>query len=296
MRNFDEFIGIDWSGAKLPVHTKSISVARCARGFEAPILIEPPVKSTYWSRRQIFMYIADKMDTHRRVFIGIDANFGYAYEVGEKQLGERYNAYELWAHVDKICKTQDNYFASEYWEHYPQYFWGSGKKPEHITLPKRETEIACVKAGYGRPESPFKLIGAKQVGKGGLAAMRMAHHLKQSFGNKICIWPFEKQIEDTAQIVISEIYPRQFLKRCGHGNVKIRNVKDLNKALGYFDSKSLNVTGIISDHDSDALISAAGLRWLCGDTATISSVLCRPSLPGRKSSKAEGWIFGVDVE
>ena len=306
MRNFDIFIGIDWSGAKAPLHTPAIAVAKCYRGDKnAPELIAPnqpghdgPLKdkswSTYWSRTDIFEYILDLLKTSKRIFIGVDANFGYAQDIGEKQFGKNYDYKDLWGAVEKESAHDDNFLAAGYWEKHSDIFWVQGKKPDHITLSKRQTETICAENGYGRPESPFKLIGAKQVGKGGLAAMRMAYALKENAGDQICIWPFEREITDTSQIVISEIYPRQFLMRCGHGLAKVNTLSELNEALEKLDSNIINNdTYRFSNHDADSIVSSAGLRMICGSQKTIPKTLSYPPDMDNHHAKREGWIFGV---
>lgn len=292
MLNFDQFIGIDWSGALSPVQTKSIAVSSCERGSAAPKLLKPP-SHKYWSRSDVAAFILDLLNTDKRILIGIDANFGYAAEVIEAQFGKGANYRDLWRAVDDGSKGAPNFFAQKYWQSWPQYFWTEGKRPDHITLPRRVIENECGKAGLGWPESPFKLIGPKQVGKGGLAAMRLAHYLKETASDKICIWPFEVEIADKAQIVISEIYPRQFLKRSGHGNAKVKTLDDLNIALSYFASKPMSGMAEISDHDTDAIISAAGLRWLCGEGKALTADLSLPEKLRGQNPLVEGWIFGV---
>ena len=309
MKNFDTFIGIDWSGAKAPIHTKSIAVAMVGQGSDAPILEEEP-----WSRSKVFEYI---QGIKRRTLIGIDANFGYAQKIGEAQFGSSYDYNDLWAAVEAKSAHQDNFFAGGYWEHYPQYFWTHGKRPAHITLPKRATEIACSAAGYGNPESPFKLLGPKQVGKGGLSAMRMAYALKREMGDQICIWPFEREIADTARIVLTEIYPRQFLMRTGHGVAKVQTLDELNTLLKALESQPYmsscgstagsrdeqkdpvvkpqddDIEVNFSDHDADAIVSAAGLRYLCGREESIPHNVAYPKPLSEKAAKREGWIFGI---
>ncbi|MEM7651307.1 MAG: hypothetical protein AAF204_04410, partial [Pseudomonadota bacterium] len=232
--------------------------------------------------------------TSQRSLIGIDANFGYAQKIGEAQFGKAYNYKDLWAAVEKESVAASNFFAGPYWEANPEYFWTAGKQPAHMTFPKRTTEVQCAADGYGRPESPFKLIGAKQVGKGGLAAMRMAYHLKRVAGDKICIWPFEREIADTSQIVITEIYPRQFLMRSGHGVTKVNSLADLNEALKKLSSNTINNdTYRFDNHDADAIVSSAGLRMLCGEQKTIPKTVSNPPMLNENAAKREGWIFGV---
>ena len=43
-----------------------------------------------------------------------------------------------------------------------------------------------------------------------------------------------------------------------------------------------------TDHDTDALVSAAGLRWLCKNPGIWS-----PAGLNERARSQEGWIFGV---
>lgn len=307
MRNFDRFIGIDWTGAKSPVNSKSIAIADCRQGNDAPTLINGS-----WSRTKVADYISNLTQQEERVLIGIDANFGYEYyrvlshlAHFSRQDRKRNNAFHLWKLVDDLCVGEPNFFASGFWTHptLKPDFWTEGPQPDGFKLPRRRTEKICQQEGHGKPESPFKLIGAKQVGKGGLAAMRMAHYLKQHHGDSIKIWPFENNLikgdetvlpYDTARVVITEIYPRQFIKRAGFGNNKIRNRTELNQALSALGSK--HYKGMFnSDHDTDALIAAVGLRYLCGDKPDIPKNLHAP-FENSNHIQTEGWIFGVGFE
>jgi len=293
MKNFDHFIGIDWSGAK-DIYTPSISIAQCKKGQAPPVRITNPYHSRHWSRTDVARWILKLCDRRGRILIGIDANFGYAQEIGLGQFGKEYNYSDLWSAVESVNQNEANFYAGRYWQAHPEYFWEVGKKPDHITLPKRLTEITCGEAGYGWPESPFKLLGPKQVGKGGMAAMRVALYLKRRAGDQICIWPFENHLVETSQIVISEIYPRQFLRRCGHGMTKVNTLKELNVALEKMGSQKIkNDTYRCTNHDTDALVSACGLRMLCGSENTVPKSISYPPMLNENIAAREGWIFGV---
>ncbi len=292
MRNFDCFVGIDWTGAKSPVKTKSIAVAQCERGRISPQLIR---KS--WSRQSVGDYIETIIENGKRTLIGIDCNFGYAQSIIEKQIGHGKKAFDLWQCVEKYCANDTNFFAGSFWDHpeYTSYFWQQGKKPEYFLMPKRFTEMLCGESGYGWPESPFKLIGAKQVGKGGLAGMRLAHYLKEKHPTDVAIWPFDDNEKcNKAMVVITEIYPRQFIRRAGYGSQKIRNHDDLNSILLALKAEKFKAH-YHSDHDTDAIIAAAGLRFLCGDLESIPKPLSNPHA-NRVLLQAEGWIFGVGYQ
>lgn len=292
MRNFDCFIGIDWSGAKSPVHTKSISVA-CSVAKENAVELIKPTSHRHWSRSDIANLIQSLTHKSERILIGIDANLGYARTVLAQQFGVNTDYKDLWRSVDTLSSVYPNFFAEGFWQNWPEFFWTEGKRPDHITLPKRIVEQVCGEAGLGWPESPFKLIGPKQVGKGGLAAMRMMYFLKQKMKDQICVWPFERDIADKAQIVITEIYPRQFLKRSAHGNSKVTTLNDLGIALDYFGSRPMKDIDSVTDHDTDAIVSAAGLRWLCGVEQFIPQNISNPLSMDEEAALCEGWIFGV---
>ncbi|MEM6811074.1 MAG: hypothetical protein AAF549_01260 [Pseudomonadota bacterium] len=285
MLNFDQFIGIDWSGAKSPINTKSIAYASTSRKTNSVTLFQQ-----IRSRQSVCDEI---LKIKGRTLIGIDCNFGYAHQIVEQQLGKDADAYELWETVEAANKDHPNLFAGEFWSHpkFGKYFWTEGKMPENFQMPKRTTEIRCADNGYGNPESPFKLIGAKQVGKGGLAGMRLAFQLKKLMGDEIAIWPFDQNC-GSAKIVMTEIYPRQFIMRAGMGKQKIRTTSDLNKVLKFFDAKKYSDQEF-SDHDSDAIISAAGLKFLCGNQREIPENIAHPQSMDKKAQSKEGWIFGV---
>ncbi len=297
MKNFDKFIGVDWSGAKLPVQTKSIAVASVSQGGD-DLHLHTKIRSRDKVAEYIDSLIEENIQSRGRALIGIDCNFGYAQEIIHKQLGENATAFDLWARVDEVNAQNDNFFAGNFWQHtpYAKDFWTTGKMREGFNMPKRATEIVCAQNGYGNPESPFKLIGAKQVGKGGLAGMRMAYALKKRHGHKIAVYPFEGEAAyDKASAVVTEIYPRQFIMRAGMGNQKLRTIYALNQALEFFDMAPYNDIDF-SDHDADALISAAGLKYLCGAQKNIPDDIAWPSSMSDKSKQCEGWIFGVGQE
>ncbi len=289
MINFDLFVGIDWSGSKA-FNTKSIAVAEAHKGNAPPKLL-PYIRS----RSAVADYIVHLAEKNRRVFIGIDANFGYQKEIGQKHFGQNYTYQDHWKIVDQYSSENENFYASGFWDHkkFKNNFWQYGKKPNWFDAEKlrRVTETQCIIDGYGYPESPFKICYTKQVGKGGLAAQRMAYYLKEKLKDKIAIWPFEHG--DNASVVMTEIYPRQFLMRSGHGTTKVTDITDLNKALSYFHSKPMILVSDVSDHDTDALISAAGLRYLCGWDKTVPENLSNPVALNEKARSCEGWIFGV---
>ena len=87
-----------------------------------------------------------------------------------------------------------------------------------------------------------------------------------------------------------EIYPTLFRKAATHSVAKLRWLESLNKALATLGSRSIRKLdrNDPSDHETDALLSAAGLRWLARLPEAWSPAACTSSQVRR-----EGWIFGV---
>ncbi|WP_395339987.1 hypothetical protein PN836_015785 [Ningiella sp. W23] len=285
---FDEYVGVDWSGAKSPKKSFSISLASCFSGQTDA----PSARLEKLSRTDIFDFIKARLSTTSRTLIGIDCNFGYCAEVMRRQFGKDVSYLDLHKAVEQMNLEHPNFFAGNFWscKPYVNDFWTTGKQPQWFCAKslRRHTETASIEQGLGIPESPFKLIGAKQVGKGGLAGMRMLRQLKMLYPDTLALWPFDGQKIHDARVVVTEIYPRLFIKKAGFGNQKVRDLPTLNEVLSNFDSGSLKLEAELNDHLSDAIIASAALRWFCQNRHPLS--LRMP----HEAKKLEGWIFGVE--
>lgn len=292
MKNFEQFVGVDWSGSAA-INTPSIAVAVCGRG-DRGIKLHPEIRS----RTAVFEYLKRLVQQGKRTLIGIDANFGYCAVIGTRQFGKTYTAFKQWERIEAICDGAPNFYAKNFWTHpdFQKDFWVEGKMPVNFQMPRRMTETQCIADGYGTPESPFKLIGAKQVGKGGLAAQRLAWRLRQECGDSVAVWPFDNEkYLNGATIVLTEIFPRQFIRRAGAGNRKLRmgEPETLKTVFAHYDAAAPRPALNLSDHDLDALISAAGLRHLCGTGTVVPAMIAKPPAMTAAAARAEGWIFGV---
>jgi hypothetical protein len=283
---FERFVGVDWSGATGRNYS-GIAVADCQVGAGAPVLIALPGRR--WRRTDFVDWMAAQAGRGERLLVGIDCAFALPAPMAAGLLGEDYTAAILWAYIDATCGDATDFFGGTFAQHerHSTHFWHSGPRPNGFAELHRATEQACRTAGLGSPESPLKLVGARQVGKGGLAGMRVLHRLKQRLGGRFAVWPFDPV--DCADIVCIELYPRLFMKMGGHGNGKIRTLAALNRNLAALDAMPYtDPAETLSDHETDALVAAAGLRFIAGDRAVWSPV-------GMDSLaiRAEGWIFGV---
>jgi hypothetical protein len=285
--HFDAFVAIDWSGAAGKY--RGIAVAACRRGRSAPQLVQPK-KGTRWTRREIADWLVAQLNTSQRLLIGLDFGFGLPFEPEVGYLGGKGpdidDIFSLWAHIEtKSCGADDfgcKRFVTD--SDYASLFWSLGNKPQHWIERKRRTEHACAEATKTYPDTLYKLLGSKQVGKASLTGMRVLHHVRSLSAGRVAIWPFEK-VRTSAMV---EIYPTMFRKRAAGKVAKIAPA-DLNRALKELGSQPITRVGSeLSDHETDALLSAAGLRLL----ASAPEAWSHPELATSQVQR-EGWIFGV---
>ncbi len=293
MIDFRRFIAIDWSGARDPGRgLEGLQVAACEPGAAPPDLVTNPAGGA-WRRSHIARWLLAEARRAGPLLAGFDFAFAFPFcDVGAYMPGTdcaREGPFDLWELVDEVSLEQPDFYAGAFVEdgRFANAFWIRGPQPRRFAGRCRWTEKRCRIQGLGRPETVFKLIGGKQVGKGSLAGMRVLRHLRRNGGGAVRVWPFD-EIGD-GNCVCVEIFPRHFLSRAGLGGRKVRALEPLNRALRFFASDPVpGRAGDLSDHQTDALVSAAALRRLGADGAVWRPPSMTPCARAR-----EGWIFGV---
>jgi hypothetical protein len=268
---FTRFIGIDWSGAK-GVRHKAIQLAVCDAGDAAPQLVLPA--GGVWSRQAVLAWLAGQAGD---VLVGMDAGFGFA--AVPPFTGP---ARSLWAEVDALCTTEPDLAGHGFIAHRRDSFWlGAADGPRHIRAHLRVTEQVYKDSGLGAPTSNFVLLGASQVGKATLSAMRLLHQLRWP------AWPFDPL--PLHGPVILEIYAQAFARMAGFRG-KVRDKAALDVALAHFGSRPAgpDVPAHFPDHVGDAIITAAGLRAIAHQPHWWQPAALTPAL-----AVTEGWTFGV---
>lgn len=276
--NFRQQIAIDWSGAKSPIKSRNIAVASCKDNILS-------LEKGPWSRQDVADLIIAESRKEGMSMVGIDANFSYQVDALEKICGTKAAAKDLWSKIEAITKGHKNFFAGNVWQEseFKSLYWTEGKQPQGFNPYHRQTEFSAREKWKARPESTFKLIGAKQVGKGGLAAMLVYLYLKEKLGDKVSLWPFEKPTGQT-KIVLFEIFPRLFIQKYALSSQKIRDINILKENLPI----KIELSSSVSDHEGDALISAFGLMEAAKDVS-----VWHPKQLSETTAITEGWIFGA---
>jgi hypothetical protein len=272
---FDAYVALDWSGAAGRRYV-GIAIAELGADAATPRLIRP--RDRPWSRSEAIAWLEARLRGPDRVLAGIDCAFSLP--------GNEMPAPALWAEVERAAAESGDFHGAPYATAaaVAHLYWTRGTMPPGWVDRHRATEQACLAAGLGAPQSPYKLIGAKQVGKGALAGMRALLHLKATLGPRISVWPFEPLAGGS---VLVEIYPRLFLRRVGHGSAKVRTRAELDRCLDALGCSRFTPRTGFDDHEADALVSAAGLRLLSREAQSW-----KPSADAAILAR-EGWIFGV---
>lgn len=268
---FTRFVGIDWSGAK-GIRHPSIQIAVCEAGDAPPVLVAPP--SGVWSRLGALEWLAGLSGD---VLVGMDAGFGFAAVPPFTQ-----PARSLWAEVEDVCAGEDDLGGHGFIAHRREAFWlGKDDGPRHLRAHLRVTEQVYKESGLGVPTSNFVLLGASQVGKATLTAMRLLHRLDWP------VWPFDPLPQHGP--VIMEIYAQAFARLAGFRG-KLRDVESLNTALARHGSRALPAAfpANFPDHVGDAIVTAAGLRAVAHQPHWWQPAALTPLI-----AQTEGWTFGV---
>ncbi|HJP67956.1 MAG TPA: hypothetical protein VJ846_03555 [Sphingomicrobium sp.] len=283
MKNrFARFIAIDWSGAKGKRH-KGIAIAE-ARDEAAPRLIRP---GHIWSREEVLHWILREAEKEPSLF-GFDFSFAPPLiERGEYLVGEPAipkTAREFWRYVDQRCDDED-FGAASFLEltHRRHFYFGiaDGVKAEFVRF--RQCDARLNAQGGRKTASAYDAIGAAQVAKASFSGMRLLHQLD----GRVAIWPMDQLPAHGSAVV--EIYTRIYLRRAGLTGVKLRSRTALNVALEGLGSASTRLRFEPNDHQTDALVTAAGMRKV----ATCEPRAFEPEGLTQKIAGTEGWTFGV---
>jgi hypothetical protein len=279
---FESYVAIDWSGAKGRRH-KGIAIAE-ARGDAPPRLIRA---GHIWSREEVLKWLLRRAEKEPTLF-GFDFSFAPPFiERGEYLPGEAgvpTTAREFWAYVDHRSDDADLGAASFLEQaHRSHFYFGIADGVKAGFMRFRECDKQLNRQGGRKTASAFDAIGAAQVAKASFSGMRLLHRLD----GKVAICPMDPLPDHGSAVV--EIYTRIYLRRAGMPGTKLRTRKALNQALGGLGSKPVRLRFEPNDHQTDALVTAAGMRQL----ARTEPRAFDPEGLTPEIARTEGWTFGI---
>jgi hypothetical protein len=247
-------------------------------------LVDPP--GTAWSRTEVMGWVLET-SAEAPTLYGFD--FSYAPPIVERGAyfpgdeGVPSDAKSFWAYVDESCDDEDLGAASFLEQRHRRHFYmGAADGTKRDFLHHRVCEHAFNAIGGGKASTLYDAIGAAQVAKASYAGMRLLARLSPP----LPVWPMDPLPPRGSAIV--EIYTRVFILMAGLNGRKIRSLHALNQALAALGSTPMHLPREPSDHETDVLVSAAGLRRIADDPAYWS-----PPRLTTHVAVSEGWTFGV---
>ena len=279
---FDAFVAIDWSGAKGRRH-KGIAIAE-ANGGDPPRLVRP---GHVWSREEVGDWLLKRAAKEPTLF-GFDFSFAPPiFGRGEYLPGEPdvpTTAREFWAYVDRLSDDED-LGAASFLEiaHRRHFYFGIADGVKADFMHFRQCDARLNAQGGRKTASAYDAIGAAQVAKASFSGMRLLNRLN----GQVAIWPMDPLPENGSAVV--EIYTRIYLRRAGMSGAKLRTRAELNRALAGLGSKPVRLRFEPNDHQTDALVTAAGMRALArAEPRAFDPQGLTPDI-----ARSEGWTFGV---
>ena len=280
MRRFTRTIAIDWSGTKGRRH-KGIAIAE-ARAGAPPRLVRP---GHVWSRLEVADWLVAEAAKEPTLF-GFDFSFAPPLiERGSYLPGEDVpdTAREFWGYVEARCDDED-LGAASFLEvaHRKHFYFGSadGVKADFVHF--RQCDQRLNELGGRKTASAYDAIGAAQVAKASFSGMRLLHHL----GARVAIWPMDPLRDGQSAVV--EIYTRIYIRNAGLSGKKIRTTAELNQALVALGSMPVKLRTTPSDHQTDALVTAAGMLAHLKNPLAFDPPGLTPEI-----AQTEGWTFGI---
>ena len=256
---------------------------------------QSPTGWNTWSREAVLRYVQREI-AKRKVLIGLDFAFGYPYCNENAYFPGRdaspANVQNLWETVDEFCSANgggDFYGGKFYTDEcapFRCYYKYKGFEGDRYAPRLRVTDRRAIKPAGRRPSSVFTCDYAANVGTGSLAGMRFLHRLQQD--PNVAIWPFKTTDPPECSTVV-EIYPRLFLNHAGKLRRNRQFPNTVRGLLRCFGATLADACEKWSDHERDALVSAAGMGWFAGQQETWKAPTCVCTC----AAMHEGWMFGL---
>lgn len=256
MKQFQKYVGIDYSGAKT-----SVSRLKGLRIFKATCTDEPERVTSYagkswnWTRKEIARWCLDQLKSSDPVIMGIDHGFSFP-----RSYMERYHI-QNW---DQFLDDFQKYWPTDQDNISVEFLRKGNKRTGHYT------EFRLTENWTASVQSVFKLDGAGTVGKSTHCGIPWLRYIRRNVDpkNRPHFWPFDGFEIPQNKSVIAEVFPSIFRKRY---------------------HRKENYTA----DDHDAMCVAHWLKDM--DIRGLFGTYFNPLLTEKERAIArlEGWILGV---
>lgn len=239
---FNRYIGIDYSGAEVPISSlKGLRVYLADRESPPVEVPPPPSPRKYWTRRGIAEWLADRLSEDWPTLVGIDHAFSFPQEY--------FKTHHL--------RPDWSAFLDDF-----QYHWPTDRDHTYVDF-VRDGLVgdAAARSGSskwrrltekraGGTKSVFHFDVPGSVAKSTHAGLPWLRFLRQQVGNHVHFWPFDGWIIPGGLSAVVEVYPslwRRSFAREGrtpdqhdaYAIAEWMRRADLDRSLGRFFSPAL---------------------------------------------------------
>ena len=259
MALFQRYLGIDYSGAEVPISSLAGLRVYLAESNSAPEEVQPPPSPRkYWTRRAIAEWLVQQLSEGPPTLVGIDHGFSFPllyFETHVLQLD--------WpAFLDDFQRHWPTDQDHMYVDFIRDGIRGNGAARTGHTRWRRLTEEYA-----GGAKSVFHFDVPGSVAKSTHAGIPWLRFIRQRLGSRVHFWPFDGWDIPTGRSAIAEAYP----------------------SLWRRDFPPENRT----PDQHDAFCIAAWLARAEAD-GTLPSYLNPDLTPAERAvAQVEGWILGV---
>lgn len=255
---FNQFVGIDYSGAKTPTSSlKGLRVYMAGPHSEPTEVLPPPGPKKYWTRRGVAEWLVEALSKNQATLAGIDHGFSFPLRYFEIH------------HLPPDWPT----FLDDFHRHWPT-------DDEHMYVDFVRDGIhgdGAARSGNSRwrrlcderagAKSVFHFDVPGSVAKSTHAGLPWLRYIRNNLGKQVHLWPFDGWEIPTGKSVIAESYPSLF-------------------------SPDFPRQDRTSDqHDAYSIVS-----WMqrIAHDGTFAEYFAPPLAPSEKAiSQVEGWILGL---
>jgi hypothetical protein len=255
LRMFENYIGIDYSGAGLAVKRNKALQVFMAAGNDKPIKIKTDAESNWnWNRKEIALWCLEQLKNNEPIIIGIDHAFSFPYSYMR-----RYDI-SSWKH-----------FLDDFHAHWPT-------EQDNISVESlRKNNERIGKSGELRlsenwtssTKSVFQFDTQGQVAKSSHAGIPWLRFLRNqpTLSGKVHFWPFDGFTIPRRSSTIAEVYPSIFRRRFSKENRSVdeHDAYSITRWLQEMDSR-----GVLSQYFNPPITKNE-----------------------MDQAKLEGWILGV---
>ncbi len=196
---FDQYIGIDYSGAQTPSSSlKGLRVYQADR-TSSPVEVQPPPSARrYWTRRELAEWLCDELCKSIPTIVGIDHGFSFPLRYFETHL----LAPDWPAFLDDFQRHWPTDGEHIYVDFVRDGIRGDGAARSGNSRWRRLTEV---RAGAAKSVFHFDVPGS--VAKSTHAGLPWLRFVRQRLGDRVHFWPFDGWEVSPGQTVIAEVYP-----------------------------------------------------------------------------------------